>query len=71
MASQACKHSRVATREIFLLMQAEQVCNFLNHLAFKIDPTSLKPSSESTLPYNLPEGIEYKPMRRRLAIHGQ
>ncbi|KAG5933145.1 hypothetical protein E4U53_001078 [Claviceps sorghi] len=45
------------------------VCNFLNHLAFKVDMDSLKPSSESAVPENPSHGADFDPMRRKLEIH--
>lgn len=48
-----------------------QVCNFLNHLAFRVDLDSLTPSSESVVPERPSHGAAYKPMQRKLEIYGQ
>ncbi|KAG5994718.1 hypothetical protein E4U52_000841 [Claviceps spartinae] len=46
------------------------VCNFLNHLAFKVDLDSLKPSPEPAVPEDPSHGAVFKPMQRKLEIHG-
>ncbi|QPG96850.1 hypothetical protein C2857_005371 [Epichloe festucae Fl1] len=46
------------------------VCNFLNHLARKVDMDSLTPSTESTVPENSSHGATYKPMQRKLEVYG-
>ncbi|KAG6039878.1 hypothetical protein E4U41_001878 [Claviceps citrina] len=47
------------------------VCNFLNHLAFKVDLDSLKPSSESVVQQSPFHSAIYKPMRRKLEVYEQ
>ncbi|KAG6009672.1 hypothetical protein E4U21_001736 [Claviceps maximensis] len=50
--------------------QTKPVCNFLNHIAFKVDMDSLKPSAEPVVTENPSHGAYFDPMRRRLEIHG-
>lgn len=47
-----------------------QVANFLNHLAFNVDLSSVEPSEEARTSGNDARQTLYDPMRRKLAMSG-